>query len=143
MSKDSTQGNGSFPAPLPKPCDPTTKGQSCPPTAVTCLETLQGVYGFPYCAANVSKDEGRLEHQLEDQRITDNCIKQLGLASPCCHWETFLRGLWAAQAPRAVGLSGRISGPTAGGGHHPPPCLGLRAERHATGSVARRGGRSR
>jgi len=32
------------------------------------------------CRAEISKEEGRLDYQLEDQQIRDNCIKQLTIA---------------------------------------------------------------
>jgi arylsulfatase A-like enzyme len=37
--------------------------------------------GPTFCAANTSSDEDRFEYQLEDQRIRDDCIRNLRLAS--------------------------------------------------------------
>lgn len=75
-----TQGNGSTQVPRAMPCKDRTAA-TAPPNCFECLETLPGQYGFPYCAANVSKDEARLEFQLEDQRITASCVSQLASAA--------------------------------------------------------------
>eukprot|EP01052_Picozoa_sp_SAG31_P006673 SAG31_NODE_309_length_17949_cov_11.083361_3_plen_260_part_00 len=71
-----TQGNGTQVVPRAQPC-PKGSGSNAPSNCFECLESLPGQYGFPYCAANVSKDESRLSFQLEDQRITASCIAQL------------------------------------------------------------------
>jgi hypothetical protein len=54
-----------------------TKGASGPFSCIA--EDPIGAYTV--CAANTSKEESRFEYQLEDQRIRDSCLDQLGVAA--------------------------------------------------------------
>ena len=59
-------------------------------SSVYCTKGASGLFSciaedpigaYTVCAANTSKEESRFEYQLEDQRIRDSCLDQLGVAA--------------------------------------------------------------
>eukprot|EP00448_Togula_jolla_P031147 CAMPEP_0170648532 /NCGR_PEP_ID=MMETSP0224-20130122/44786_1 /TAXON_ID=285029 /ORGANISM="Togula jolla, Strain CCCM 725" /LENGTH=480 /DNA_ID=CAMNT_0010980067 /DNA_START=325 /DNA_END=1767 /DNA_ORIENTATION=+ len=70
-----------------KPFTPLCHPPDCPDSTANfnshalrhadCIERSSEESTAGYCALNISKDEDDIEHQLEDQAVTDNCIRYL------------------------------------------------------------------